>query len=53
MTRYVVWSLPAVVGELGFLSAALIADVDVRGDLIRQVQNKVEKSLIREGDDMA
>jgi hypothetical protein len=55
VTRYEVWRLPAVVGEPGFLSVALISDdaVDIhaRGDLIQQVQNKVEKSLDREDDD--
>lgn len=32
VTRYEAWRLPAVAGEAGFVSVALVADIDTRGD---------------------
>lgn len=48
VTRYEVWRLPAVVGQPGILSVALIADNDGRGDLLDQIQKQVEKSVSRD-----
>ncbi len=37
VTRYEAWRLPPVAGEAGFVSVALVADMDARGDLIEQI----------------
>jgi hypothetical protein len=41
VTRYEAWRLPAVAGEPGFVSVALVADMDARGDLM----NEIDKSI--------
>jgi len=43
VTRYEVWRLPAVVGEPGFVSVALVADVDAAGDMMSKVDRRIEK----------
>jgi hypothetical protein len=43
VTRYEAWRLPAEQGEPGFVSVALVADVDVRGDLMQQVDDRIRK----------
>ncbi|MFD4121057.1 hypothetical protein ACFWQD_07075 [Alcaligenes faecalis] len=43
VTRYEAWRLPAVPGEPGFVSVALIADVDARGDLMDEVDERIKK----------
>lgn len=40
VTRYEAWRLPSVAGEQGFVSVALVADMDVRGDLIDQIDRR-------------
>jgi hypothetical protein len=37
VTRYEAWRLPPVAGEVGFVSVALVADMDASGDLIDQI----------------
>jgi Holliday junction resolvase RusA-like endonuclease len=37
VTRYEVWRLPPVADEAGFVSVALVADMEARGDLIEQI----------------
>jgi len=37
VTRYEAWRLPPMAGEAGFVSIALVADMDARGDLIEQI----------------
>ncbi|WP_238879977.1 hypothetical protein [Achromobacter xylosoxidans] len=43
VTRYEAWRLPAVDGEPGFVSVALIADVDGMGDRLYEVDRSIEK----------
>jgi len=43
VTRYEAWRLPAVPSEPGFVSVALIADVDARGDLMDEVDERIKK----------
>lgn len=45
VTRYEVWRLPAVEGEQGFVSAALVADIDGNGDLMQQMDYHISKWL--------
>lgn len=42
VTRYEVWRLPAIANEPGFVSAALVSDMDFRGDLMSQIDRIVE-----------
>lgn len=44
VTRYEAWRLPAVANEPGFVSVALIADVDAKGDLMDEVDERIKKS---------
>lgn len=41
VTRYEVWRLPAVEGEPGFVSVALVADIDAKGDLMQQMDERI------------
>ncbi|SHF65816.1 hypothetical protein SAMN05444273_10923 [Litoreibacter ascidiaceicola] len=41
VTRYEVWRLPAVEGEPGFVSVALVADIDAKGDLMQQMDEHI------------
>lgn len=41
VTRYEVWRLPAVEGEPGFVSVALVADIDANGDLMEQMDDHI------------
>jgi hypothetical protein len=51
VTRYEAWRLPAVTGELGFVSVALVADMDAKGDLMDQVDKNIRRwSDERSGD---
>jgi len=51
VTRYEAWRLPAVAGEPGFVSVALVADMDAKGALMDQVDENVTKwSDERSGD---
>jgi hypothetical protein len=51
VTRYEAWRLPAVAGEPGFVSVALVADMDAKGDLMDQVDENVRRwSDERSGD---
>lgn len=43
VTRYEVWRLPAVDGEPGFVSVALVADVDATGDLMGVADRKIDE----------
>lgn len=43
VTRYEAWRLPAVADEPGFVSVALIADVDAKGDLMDEVDERIKK----------
>jgi hypothetical protein len=41
VTRYEVWRLPPVDGQPGFVSAALVADMDAKGDLMDQADEHI------------
>ncbi len=41
VTRYEAWRLPAVPDEPGFVSVALVADVDGEGDLMSEVDKRI------------
>lgn len=41
MTRYEVWRLPAVENEPGFVSVALVADMDAKPDLMGQMEKYI------------
>lgn len=43
VTRYEAWRLPAVEGEPGFVSVALVADIDAKGDLMDQMDEHISK----------
>ena len=42
VTRYEAWRLPAVAGEPGFVSVALIADVDANGDHMDEIDKSIK-----------
>ena len=41
VTRYEVWRLPAVENEPGFVSVALVADMDAKPDLMGQMDQSI------------
>ncbi|MEZ5522678.1 MAG: hypothetical protein R3F08_14540 [Dokdonella sp.] len=43
VTRYEVWRLPAAEDESGFVSVALVADLDGAGDLMEQVDESIDQ----------
>lgn len=43
VTRYEAWRLPAVPNEPGFVSVALVADIDAKGDLADQVDKNIQR----------
>jgi hypothetical protein len=43
VTRYEAWRLPAAAGKQGFVSVALVADMDAKGDLMDQVDENVRR----------
>lgn len=43
VTRYEAWRLPAVEGESGFVSVALVADIDAKGDLMQQMDEQISE----------
>ncbi|MCA8061266.1 MULTISPECIES: hypothetical protein [unclassified Burkholderia] len=43
VTRYEAWRLPAVANEPGFVSVALIADVDGNGDRMDEIDKSIDK----------
>ncbi len=44
VTRYEAWRLPpAAKGETGFVSVALVADTEVRGDFFRQIDDQIKR----------
>lgn len=43
ITRYEAWRLPAVEGEPGFVSVALVADIDAKGDLMEQMDDHISE----------
>lgn len=43
VTRYEVWRLPAVEDEPGFVSVALVADIDAKGDLMDQMDEHISE----------
>lgn len=45
VTRYEVWRLPPVAGQPGFVSVALVADMDAKGDTMDQVDEKIRRWL--------
>ena len=45
VTRYEVWRLPSVVDEPGFVNVALVADMDATGDIMEQVDERIDKWL--------
>ena len=42
VTRYEAWRLPAVAGEPGFVSVAIIADVDANGDHMDEIDESIK-----------
>jgi len=52
ITRYEVWRLPAVEGEPGLVSVALVADCDAKGDLMEQIDDHISdwQDTLSEGD---
>lgn len=42
VTRYEAWRLPPVVGEPGFVSVALLADVDATGDHMDEIDQSIK-----------
>jgi hypothetical protein len=51
VTRYEVWRLPAVEGEPGFVSVALVADIDAKGDLMDQMDEHISEWRDKLSDD--
>lgn len=51
VTRYEVWRLPAVEDEPGFVSVALVADIDAKGDLMDQVDEHISEWRDKLSDD--
>jgi hypothetical protein len=43
VTRYEVWRLPAVEDEPGFVSVALVGDMDATGDIMEQVDQSIDE----------
>jgi len=43
VTRYEAWRLPAAEDEPGFVSVALVADIDAKGDLMDQMDEHISK----------
>lgn len=43
VTRYEVWRLPAVENEPGFVSVALVADIDAKGDMMAQMDEHIRE----------
>jgi len=43
VTRYEAWRLPAAENEPGFVSVALVADIDAKGDLMDQMDEHISK----------
>jgi hypothetical protein len=43
VTRYEAWRLPTVAGEPGFVSVALVADMDAKGDRMDQVDESISR----------
>jgi hypothetical protein len=43
VTRYEAWRLPAEKGEDGFVSVALVADMDAEGDRIHQIDDRIKQ----------
>lgn len=43
VTRYEVWRLPAVEDQPGFVSVALVADMDATGDIMEQVDESIDE----------
>ena len=43
VTRYEAWRLPAAPGGDGFVSVALLADMDVRGDTMQRIDERARK----------
>lgn len=43
VTRYEVWRLPAAEDEPGFVSVAIVADIDANGDLMGQMDQHIRK----------
>ncbi|WP_201269103.1 hypothetical protein [Sinorhizobium meliloti] len=43
MTRYEVWRLPPVEDEPGFVSVALVSDIDAKGDLMQQMDDHISE----------
>jgi hypothetical protein len=41
VTRYEAWRLPALPNELGFVSVALVADIDAKGDLLDKMDESI------------
>jgi hypothetical protein len=47
VTRYEAWRLPAVEDEPGFVSVALVADMDARGDRMYEIDRSIETWIER------
>jgi hypothetical protein len=52
VTRYEAWRLPAVAGEPGFVSVALVSDMDASVDLMDQVDGSIRKWSDKISDDI-
>ena len=51
VTRYEAWRLPAATGQPGFVSVALVADMDAKGSLMDQVDQNVREWIDRRSQD--
>jgi hypothetical protein len=45
VARYEAWRLPPMAGEAGFVSVALVADMDAGGDLIDRIDERTRKEI--------
>ncbi|ESQ87347.1 hypothetical protein ABAC460_20195 [Asticcacaulis sp. AC460] len=46
VTRYEAWRLPPVPGKAGFVSVALVADMDVQGDTMQRLDERIKRWAI-------
>ncbi|MNR48450.1 hypothetical protein D3C85_1676880 [compost metagenome] len=47
MTRYEVWRLPPIANEPGFVSVAIVADVDATGDLMDNIDATIRRDGVK------
>lgn len=51
VTRYEAWRLPSIEGEPGFVTVALVADADGKGDLMSEVDESIRTWATKGGRD--